>query len=138
MLAESVLLDEDYEYLYVLAPFVLLSLALVWPISGWSLRPVARASREAAAVGPANPAARITADRLPDEIRPLAEAVNAALDRLARAYVGGAAADGRRRPRAADTARGAEPAPAEGAARRGRLAGDRAGRDPVSAGSWDS
>ena len=87
MLAESVLLDEDYEYLYVLAPFVLLSLALVWPISGWSLRPVARASREAAAVGPANPAARITADRLPDEIRPLAEAVNAALDRLARAYV---------------------------------------------------
>jgi two-component system sensor histidine kinase QseC len=71
----------------VLAPFVLLSLALVWPISGWSLRPVARASREAAAVGPANPAARITADRLPDEIRPLAEAVNAALDRLARAYV---------------------------------------------------
>ena len=87
MLAESVLLDEDYEYLYVLAPFVLLSLALVWPISGWSLRPVARASREAAAVGPANPAARITADRLPDEVRPLAEAVNAALDRLARAYV---------------------------------------------------
>ena len=81
------LLDEDYEYLYVLAPFVLLSLALVWPISGWSLRPLARASREAARGRAREAGGAHHRRRAAGRVRPLAEAVNAALDRLARAYV---------------------------------------------------
>ena len=51
------------------------------------LRPLALASGEAAAIGPANVSARIGTQRLPREVRPLVEAANAALERLARAYV---------------------------------------------------
>ena len=130
MLAESVLLDEDYEYLYVLAPFVLLSLVLVWldqrlePAPG---RPrLARGGRGRAGEPGGAHHRRPAAGRDP--------AAGGGGQRRARPpgprLCGGAAADRRRRPRAADAARGAEPAPAEGAARRGRLAGDRAGRDP--------
>jgi two-component system sensor histidine kinase QseC len=60
--------------------------ALIWLVSGWSLRPVARASREAALVGPGKPETRISPDGLPREIQPLVEAVNGALDRLSSAY----------------------------------------------------
>jgi two-component system, OmpR family, sensor histidine kinase TctE len=80
------LLEEDYENLFVLVPFILVSLILIWIVSGWSLRPLARASRQAASVGPANSSVRISADGLPREIRPLVGAVNGALDRLADAY----------------------------------------------------
>lgn len=82
------LLEEDYENLSVLVPFILASLVLIWIISGWSLRSLARASREAAMVGPANASVRISANGLPREIRPLVDAVNGALDRLADAYAG--------------------------------------------------
>ncbi len=80
------LFEEGSEQLLVLAPFVVLALGFIWVITWWSLRPVNRASREAAQVGPANPEARITAEALPREMQPLVAAVNGALDRLADAY----------------------------------------------------
>lgn len=84
-LADS-LFEEDSEQIFVLVPFALLALGLIWMISGWSLRPLARASREAALVGPGRPELRISPQGLPREIQPLVEAVNGALDRLSRAY----------------------------------------------------
>jgi two-component system sensor histidine kinase QseC len=80
------LFQEGSEQLTVIVPFALLALALIWLISWWSLRPVARASREAARVGPQHPDLRISAGGLPREVQPLVEAVNGALDRLSRAY----------------------------------------------------
>jgi two-component system sensor histidine kinase QseC len=84
-IAES-LLEEDFEYLLLLVPFILV-LALLGIISDWSLRPLARASREAERIGPANPDARIAVEGLPREAKPLIEAVNGALERLAHAYI---------------------------------------------------
>jgi signal transduction histidine kinase len=81
-----VLLREPYQDLLVLVPFSLGAIALIWLVSGWSLRHLASASREAAAVGPLNPGARIATRALPGEVRPLVDAVNGALDRLAEAY----------------------------------------------------
>ncbi len=80
------LFEEESEHALVLIPFALLGLGLIWVISGWSLRPIARASREAARVGPRRPDLRISPTGLPAEISPLVEAVNGALDRLSRAY----------------------------------------------------
>jgi two-component system sensor histidine kinase QseC len=80
------LFEEGSEQLTLIVPFALLGLALIWLISGWSLRPIERASREAARVGPQRPDMRISAGGLPREIQPLVEAVNGALDRLSRAY----------------------------------------------------
>lgn len=79
-------LREPYQDLFVLLLFSLGAMALIWLVSGWSLRHLAGASREAARVGPAQPTARISTARLPAEIRPLVNAVNGALDRLADAY----------------------------------------------------
>ena len=70
----------------VLGGFAVAVLLLIWVVSAWSLRPLARASAEAAQAGPAHPGARITAHRLPTEMRPLVSAVNGALDRLESAY----------------------------------------------------
>jgi two-component system sensor histidine kinase TctE len=84
-LADS-LMDENYEDYQVLVPFILGSLPLAWLISGWSLRPLARASREAAQIGPANPSARLSTAGMPSEIYPLVVAANGALERLADAY----------------------------------------------------
>jgi two-component system sensor histidine kinase TctE len=81
------LLDDDYVQLAVIALFVIASLSVIRGISSWTLRPLARVSSEAAAIGPANLSARLTTEGLPSEIRPLVEAANAALERLARAYV---------------------------------------------------
>lgn len=81
-----VLLQEPYQDLSVLLPFGLGAIALIWVVSGWSLRHLALASREAAVVGAFNPGARISTRSLPGEIRPLVDAVNGALDRLAEAY----------------------------------------------------
>lgn len=80
------LFEEESAHALILIPFALLGLGLIWMISGWSLRPIARASREAARVGPRRPDLRISPTGLPTEIRPLVEAVNGALDRLSRAY----------------------------------------------------
>jgi signal transduction histidine kinase len=84
-LADS-LFEEDSEQIFILVPFALLGLVLIWFVSGWSLRPLARASEEAAMVGPVRPGMRISVNGLPREVRPLVDAVNGALDRLARAY----------------------------------------------------
>jgi signal transduction histidine kinase len=70
----------------VLAAFSAVVLALIWLVSQWSLRPLNQAVQEAGAVGPAHPEARISAQLLPTEIRPLAASVNAALDRMQAAY----------------------------------------------------
>jgi two-component system, OmpR family, sensor histidine kinase TctE len=84
-LAES-LIDENFEHLFVVVPFILLSLPLLWQISRWSLRPLARASLEAQSIGPADLSTRLSVQGLPNEVRPLVDAVNGALDRLAHAY----------------------------------------------------
>jgi two-component system sensor histidine kinase QseC len=70
----------------VLGSFGIVALGLIWVVSAWSLRPLARASAEAARAGPNHPGVRISADHLPTEIRPLVAAVNGALDRLEGAY----------------------------------------------------
>ncbi|MGH8261477.1 MAG: sensor histidine kinase [Steroidobacteraceae bacterium] len=80
------LVEESSEHLAVLAPFAAFALGLIWIVSGWSLRPVDRASREAALVHPGQPGARISIIGLPREILPLVDAVNGALDRLSQAY----------------------------------------------------
>jgi two-component system sensor histidine kinase QseC len=72
--------------MYLLIPSGIVALATIWLVGGWSLRPLERASREASAVGPANPLARVSTEGLPDEVLPLVEAVNGALDRLSKAY----------------------------------------------------
>ena len=79
-------LPEPWQDLAVLMPGGLVMLALIALVTGWSLRPVLRASEEAAAVGPRNPSARIGTANLPSELSPLVEAVNQALDRLTLAY----------------------------------------------------
>jgi len=80
------LLREPYQDVSVLLPFSLGAIVLIWLVSGWSLRHLASASRDAAIVGPSNPGARIATQCLPGEVRPLVDAVNGALDRLAEAY----------------------------------------------------
>ena len=82
----GIFLEEANDWLLVFVPLAMASFALVWLIGWWSLRPLARASREAAAIGPANPAGRLYTDELPREIRPLVNAVNGALERLDQAY----------------------------------------------------
>src|SRR5262245_35261821 len=84
-LAES-LIDENFEHLLVVVPFIFISIPALWLISRWSLRPLAQASREARSIGPADLSTRLSVDGLPDEVRPLVDAVNGALDRLAHAY----------------------------------------------------
>lgn len=80
-------IEEGLEGLFiVLVPFVLISLLIIWLITEWSLRPVARASEQARAIGPGNAAGRIATEWLPTEIRPLADAANGAVERLAKAY----------------------------------------------------
>src|SRR6185437_11406919 len=70
------LFEEGSEQLTIIVPFALLGLVLIWLISWWSLRPIARASREAARVGPRRPDMRISPLGLPQEMQPLVEAVN--------------------------------------------------------------
>jgi two-component system sensor histidine kinase QseC len=75
--------SEPYQDALVLAGFSFPALILIWLISSWSLRPLARASQQARAVGPLDPSARISRAGLPAEITPLVDAVNEALDRMA-------------------------------------------------------
>ena len=78
---------EDLAPALVFLLFAVLGVAVAWAVAVISLRPLLRASREAAAIGPES-AARLTEAALPAEVRPLARAVNAALDRVADAYAG--------------------------------------------------
>ena len=79
-------LPEPWQDFAILLPFSLVMLALIGLVTRWSLQPLRLASEEARAAGPSNPDARISTRRLPSELRPLAGAVNAALDRLTAAY----------------------------------------------------
>lgn len=85
-LAFTVIEEELEGLFYVLVPFVIISLMIIWLITEWSLRPVARACEQARAIGPGNAAGRIATAWLPTEIRPLADAANGAVERLAKAY----------------------------------------------------
>ena len=78
--------DEPYQDALVLAGCFLPALALIWVISSWSLRPLARLSQEARNVGPSNPDTRLSPAGLPHEVVPMVEAVNGALDRMAAAF----------------------------------------------------
>ncbi len=78
--------EEPVQDAVVLAGFFLPALFLIWAVSWWSLRPLARVSQDASNVGPANPALRLSSAGLPTEIVPLVQAVNAALDRMALAF----------------------------------------------------
>jgi signal transduction histidine kinase len=78
--------DEPYQDAFVLAGCFLPALALIWVISSWSLRPLARLSQEARNVGPSNPDLRLSPAGLPHEVVPMVEAVNGALDRMAAAF----------------------------------------------------
>lgn len=83
---QSMLFQDPYQDILILVPFSAGAILLIWLVSGWSLRQIASASREAAVVGPGNPGARISTNRLPEEVRPLVSAINGALDRLTEAY----------------------------------------------------
>ena len=80
------LFQDPYQDILILSVYSAGAILLIWLVSGWSLRHLASASREAAIVGPGNPAARISTKRLPEEVRPLVAAINGALDRLTEAY----------------------------------------------------
>ena len=74
---------EPYQDSLVMAAFAAAALLLIWLVSSWSLRPLARVSQQARSVGPNNAATRLSRDSLPAEIVPLVDAVNGALDRMA-------------------------------------------------------
>ena len=78
--------EDPYQDVLVLLIFTAAAIFIIVLVSGWTLRHLREAARDAARVGPRNPEARIAVDRLPREIRPLVSAVNAALERMARAY----------------------------------------------------
>lgn len=84
-LAES-LLEERVEPLYVFVPFGFLALLLIVIVTRRTLYPLKAASAEAARIGPGNLDQRIAAERLPVEIRPLVNAFNDAMDRVAGSY----------------------------------------------------
>src|SRR5918995_2530645 len=48
----GIVLDEAIDWLLVFAPLAVVSFVLIWVIGSWSLRPLSRASREAAVIGP--------------------------------------------------------------------------------------
>ena len=79
---------EPWQDVAILVPFSAVVLVLVWVVSVGSLRPLIRASQQAARVGPRDPHARINVPGLPSELLPLVSAMNGALDRLAGAYEG--------------------------------------------------
>lgn len=84
-LAES-LLEERVEPLFVFVPFGFLALVLIMLITRRTLDPLKLASNEAASIGPGNLGQRIAAERLPVEIRPLVQAFNDAMERVAGSY----------------------------------------------------
>ena len=67
---------------WLILPILLLLAGIDYFIVRRALKPVSMASDMARAIGPSSLQVRLPADRLPEEIAPLAHAVNQALDRL--------------------------------------------------------
>ncbi len=67
---------------WLILPILLLLAGIDFFIVRRALKPVSMASDMARAIGPSSLQVRLPADRLPEEIAPLAHAVNQALDRL--------------------------------------------------------
>lgn len=81
------IIEEDFrELAYIFIPLGVLMLLAIGLISAWSLRPIRRASREAAQIDAANLQRRIGTQGLPNEVLPLVQAINQTLDHLASAY----------------------------------------------------
>lgn len=85
---DTAAIPEQWQDMTVMLPFGFVTLGVVWLVTVWSLAPLRIASEEAARVVPGRAGARIGTDRLPAELSPLVEAVNAALGRLQLAYEG--------------------------------------------------
>jgi two-component system sensor histidine kinase TctE len=77
---------EDFAPILVFILAAAVGLAIAAFVVAWSLRRLSSVAREAAAIGPDSLDARLSLQDLPSEIRPLAVAVNRALDRVSKAY----------------------------------------------------
>ena len=80
------LIEQDATPLLILIPFVLITFVLIVVVINHMLRPLQRASSEAAHIGPTSLIARVNPLGLPSEIIPLVTTFNGALDRLSKAY----------------------------------------------------
>ncbi len=78
---------EYAELLLVLLPFAVLAPLAGVLVAGWSLRPLSNAVQQLQRIGPDEPDMRLDPGTLPEEVRPFVTATNAALDRLAEAYL---------------------------------------------------
>jgi signal transduction histidine kinase len=84
--ARSLILSHLVHFFFAWLALILLAIPMIWYIIGINLRSLRRVSEQAAAIGPLSNSTRIITDDLPNEIMPLVEAFNGALDRLAVAY----------------------------------------------------
>src|SRR5690606_15924400 len=72
--------------LLLLLPLSLLAIGLLYFLLQWTLRPIRTAAKMAEDIGPHAPDQRISLDKLPAEVLPLARAANAGVERLSQAY----------------------------------------------------
>lgn len=79
---DSVLEEFVRDIAWIWIPFVLILLATNIIVVGLALRPLRTAAREAAQIGPASIATRLTESGMPNDVLTLIRSVNAALDRL--------------------------------------------------------
>lgn len=82
VLADTVLDEAVDEYLWVVLIVFGAILTVTFLSIKQALKPLTEASREASAIGPNSLDRRLTAAGLPTEVRPLADAINSALDRV--------------------------------------------------------
>lgn len=87
-LIDELLLERLRQSLLIMLPLGGVSVLFILCLLNWTLLPAKRAADLAASIGPGELDRRIPLTDLPVEIRPLADAANRALDRLAAAYAG--------------------------------------------------